>query len=185
LTPQRPSASTPTLTNKDMEKIRAIRESTCIHGCYYVDDPKECIPPEENGIPNCKREIELIIKALASREQDRVAAKTLNERLDAFRKEMFEKFLAVEHKHRGNSVTDDSVNWLHFDWSQIEAHFWEEIDEVKGAMRHGSSETQTKELVDVANMAFLLWWKEKQFIKSVADTTKGTATGASPQGAEG
>ena len=93
-------------------------------------------------------------------------AKTLNERLDAFRLEMLDKFKAVEHKHRGNSVTDESIDWLTFDWSQIEAHFWGEIDEVKGAMRHGSSELQTKELVDVANMAFLLWWKEKQFIKS-------------------
>jgi hypothetical protein len=62
------SAKAKELTNKDMERIRAIRESTCIHGCYYVDTPKECSPPEENGIPNCKREIELILEA-ASQEQ--------------------------------------------------------------------------------------------------------------------
>lgn len=92
-----------------------------------------------------------------------VKASVLNERLDRFRKAMFDKFVAVEHKHLGNSVTDDKVDWLTFDWSQIEAHFWEEISEVKLAMRHGSSRMQMKELVDVANMAFLLWWHEEQF----------------------
>jgi hypothetical protein len=74
----------PNLTNKDMEMIRAIRESTCIHGCYYTDDAKECIPPEENGIPNCKREIELILEALEATDAKRDArlATLLNDLLE-------------------------------------------------------------------------------------------------------
>ena len=47
----------------------------------------------------------------------------LNERLDAFRAEMFAKFVAVEHKHRGSSVVDDNVDWQEFDWDAIEQHF--------------------------------------------------------------
>lgn len=61
----------PKLTDEDMKRIRRIRENTCIHGCYYADTPDECVPAEENGIPNCKREIELILRALESRKPER------------------------------------------------------------------------------------------------------------------
>lgn len=90
----------------------------------------------------------------------------LLDRLAQFQKEQMARFIAVEHKHQRNSITDDNVDWRKFDWRAIEEHFWQEVDELKGAFRHGSSQTQVKELVDVANLAFLLWWHESLFVKS-------------------
>ncbi|KKR01662.1 MAG: hypothetical protein UT24_C0003G0069 [Candidatus Woesebacteria bacterium GW2011_GWB1_39_12] len=96
----------------------------------------------------------------------------LNEQLDAFRAEMFAKFKAVEHKHRGASVTDDNIDWLTFDWEQIEQHFIEEfaeyfnltkdeIDQLIGLIYRSENYNdprKTKEAVDAANMSFLMWW---------------------------
>lgn len=96
----------------------------------------------------------------------------LNERLDAFRAEMFAKFKAVEHKHRDGSVTDDKVDWLNFDWGSIRDHFIAEFAEyfnltaaetqqLYGLVytRENKLEVENpKEAVDVANLAFLMWW---------------------------
>jgi len=96
----------------------------------------------------------------------------LNERLDAFRAEMFAKFKRVEHKHRGASVTDDNVDWTSFDWEQIEEHFIKEIaeyfsltkaetDQLFGLIwraENRNDQRSPKEAVDVANVAFLMWW---------------------------
>ena len=89
-----------------------------------------------------------------------VKGKVLRARLERFSDEMFKKFLAVEYKHRKNSVTDDATDWFTFDWDAIEEHFWEEVSEVNDTLKnpHASDEIRAKELVDVANMAFLLWW---------------------------
>ena len=75
---------------------------------------------------------------------------------------MLAKFYAVEHKHKGDSVTDDSKDWLHFDWQGNDAHFWSEIDELTEASNQGDRIQATKELIDIANMAFLLWWRGSQ-----------------------
>ena len=119
----------------------------------------------------------------------RLEAKVLNSRLDLFRQEMMDKFRAVEHKHRDGSVTDDSLDWLTFDWPAIEAHFVDEFceffalesDDIRSLMRaiqdkkdfylwgnmdRGRAGTvaepdRAKEAVDVANMAFLMWFKAK------------------------
>lgn len=117
-------------------------------------------------------------------------SKKLNQNLDEFRAEMFAKFKAVEHKHKGNSVTDDKVNWLAFDWKAIEAHFidefceffaleaedrkalmkmiqqkkdfyiWANTPEDRGRAGVVAEPDREKEAVDVANMAFLMWWRE-------------------------
>ena len=92
-----------------------------------------------------------------------IPSQNLNERLDAFRAEMFAKFKRVEHKHRGNSVTDDEVDWLTFDWEKIRDHFWEEVEELR------KSPTDDKECVDIANMAFLLWWFNIQNNEAVSE----------------
>lgn len=99
----------------------------------------------------------------------------LNERLDAFRAEMFAKFIMVEHKHRVNSVTDDKADWLTFDWEAIEQHFIvefaeyfnltkEETDQLIGLIYRAENyhdQRKPKEAVDTANMAFLMWWHEE------------------------
>jgi hypothetical protein len=82
----------------------------------------------------------------------------LNERLDAFRTAMFDKFKQAEHKHRGESVMDDKIDWMSFNWRAINSHFWEEVRELQAAISNGDGNSVKDELVDVANMAFLLWW---------------------------
>ena len=105
---------------------------------------------------------------------EKISSLNLNERLDAFRAEMFAKFKRVEHKHRDNSVTDDSIDWMTFNWDQIEQHLIEEfgeyfnltkqeIDQLLGLIyrsenRHDSH--SEKEAIDLGNMAFLMWWHE-------------------------
>lgn len=79
-------------------------------------------------------------------------AEILKGRLSDFSNEMLTKFRAVERKHQYDSVTDDAVNWARLDWESIEKHFWREVKEVRAKRRRG------KEYVDVANMAFLMWW---------------------------
>ncbi len=106
----------------------------------------------------------------------RVASSNLNECLDTFRAEMFAKFKAVEYKHRGQSVTDDKIDWMSFDWDGIEAHFIEEFAEYFNLTKEETDQLigliyrsenyhdprKPKEAVDTANMAFLMWWFETQ-----------------------
>ena len=78
--------------------------------------------------------------------------KVLRRRLADFKEEMIRAFIGAEYKHKEESVTDDEFDWRNFDWVAIEEHFWKEIDELK------ENPGSPKELVDIANMAFLLWW---------------------------
>lgn len=111
-----------------------------------------------------------------SGQEGQVSSLNVNERLDTFRAEMFAKFKAVEHKHRRESVTDDRVDWLAFDWAAIESHFIEEFAEYFNLTQGETNQlyglvytrknkldpNSAKEAVDVANMAFLLWWRRSQ-----------------------
>ena len=109
-------------------------------------------------------------------KKEQVSSLNLNERLDAFRAEMFAKFKRVEFKHRGNSVTDDNVDWMTFDWDKIENHFIEEIAEFFNLTKEETDQLfgliyraqnrhdlqSAKEAIDIGNMAFLLWWRLEQ-----------------------
>jgi len=95
------------LTNEDMKRIRSIRESTCIHACYYEDDPKECDPPQENGIPNCKREMELILNEFAaSQEQGQDAVAKL-------RRGINELYDEIKMTMEANRKLGDPVNGIY------------------------------------------------------------------------
>ena len=87
--------------------------------------------------------------------------KILDKRLYAFREVMLNKFIEVEYKHPHNSVTNDNVDWNNFDWNAITNHYFEEIEEVKQMHlenRIRATPINPKEYIDVANMAFLLYW---------------------------
>ena len=79
--------------------------------------------------------------------------------LDIFKAEMLDKFKARADKHGERSVTVAGSNHLHEDgvteglWS----HFYSEVDEFR---RADHTQDEMAEAVDVANMAFLIWWKD-------------------------
>ena len=118
-----------------------------------------------------------------------VPTETLEQRLDVFKAVMLDKFKQVEHKHRGNSVTDPNVDWLTFNWEQIETHFVDEFCEYFGLFEEERKKiwkviranrefrafqgdrgragplwepNEEEEAIDVANMAFLMWWRALQ-----------------------
>ena len=68
---------------------------------------------------------------------------------------MLTKMQLRASKYKETSVTNDVFDWEHFDTRKVWAHFEQELVELK------MSQTQDgggrKELVDVANMAFILW----------------------------
>ena len=80
----------------------------------------------------------------------------MTKRLNQFKHEMYDKFVEVDGKHQGESVLDDNIDWDSFNWNAIESHFWEEVEELR------QSNHDSKECIDVANMAFLLWWRYNQ-----------------------
>lgn len=95
-----------------MAKIRKIREDTCIHACYYTDDSKECIPPEENGVPNCKREIERILEIFEAKPADGAlrAMEGLKAKIEARIKDCEE---AVEDGQGEWGYWIDALRWVY------------------------------------------------------------------------
>jgi predicted house-cleaning noncanonical NTP pyrophosphatase (MazG superfamily) len=59
-------------------------------------------------------------------------------------------FIDHEHKHPKDSVTDDNTDWAKFDLKALEEHLWEE-------MREYDNNNKLDDLVDLANMAFLVY----------------------------
>ena len=106
--------------------------------------------------PLMKKALEELISGKTTGLRMKIESSNLKAFLKEFQEAQFAKFKSVEHKHRGNSVTDDEVDWMTFDWAAIENHFWEEVEEYRIA----NPDDRHKELIDVANMAFLLWVKE-------------------------
>lgn len=76
--------------------------------------------------------------------------------LNEFNRAQIAKFIAVEHKHPNDSVTTD--DWSKWDWDSIRKHFLDEIKELLEAPH------DPKELIDIGNIAFLLWCFEARRI---------------------
>lgn len=75
----------------------------------------------------------------------------IHEALAAFEAAMLAKFAAVDHKHGKPSIFEVATG-AGFDRASLVAHLQNEIVEWLHAPE------SVTELVDVANMAFLLWW---------------------------
>ena len=79
---------------------------------------------------------------------------TFDQAVDAFVAEMKAKFWARDEKHGEQSIVRlDSAAAAKM--KGLVAHFWSEVIELRAA------QNDTTELVDVANMCFARWWKEK------------------------
>jgi hypothetical protein len=79
--------------------------------------------------------------------------------LDIFKAAMLDKFQLRADKHGDRSVTVAGSKHLHEDYVSegLWAHFYAEVDEFR---RADHTEAEMGEAVDVANMAFLIWWKD-------------------------
>lgn len=77
--------------------------------------------------------------------------KKLESRLSDFSSEQLRKFQAIAYKHPKDSVTDDELDWSTMPMDSLLAHMKSEIEE------WGARPGDETELVDIANMAFLLW----------------------------
>lgn len=62
------------------------------------------------------------------------------------------KFLKRQDRNKGANVCDDSLDWTTINWEAVEAHFLREIKEFIKAP------SDPDELIDIANMSFLLWF---------------------------
>ena len=87
-------------------------------------------------------------------------ASALESALDAFKTKMLEKFRARAVKHGDRSVTIAGATYLHDDGviRGLWRHFGAEVDKFRRADR--DTQNEMDEAVDVANMAFLIWWKD-------------------------
>ena len=84
----------------------------------------------------------------------------LAEAATAFRSEMLEKFYARHAKNAANggkSVVDTPITEI--DVKDLRVHFYDEVAEFENALE-GAEERD--EAVDVANMAFLIWWHSQE-----------------------
>ena len=84
----------------------------------------------------------------------------LEQALDIFKAAMLEKFHQRADKHGERSVTVSGSKHLHEPGVQegLWKHFMLEVDEFNDA-EYGTEEME--EAVDVANMAFLIWWENR------------------------
>ena len=91
--------------------------------------------------------------------------KKLENRLTQFSLEQLRKFIEREQIHARDSVTKDEIDWSTFDKQKLYKHFLQEISEFVGEPAHYTykrsldydSYRNRKELIDIANLAFLLW----------------------------
>jgi hypothetical protein len=79
--------------------------------------------------------------------------------LDRFRASMLAKFEARDVKQGERSVTrvGNALLQEHGVYEDLWQHFYEEVAEFQLAER---AEEKVGEAVDVANMAFLIWWRD-------------------------
>ena len=84
----------------------------------------------------------------------------LEQALSDFRSQMLAKFQVRAERHPGRSVTEVGRRLLDEDgvYEGLWQHFEEEVQEMRDA-DHINEEM--KEAVDVANMAFLIWWRDR------------------------
>jgi hypothetical protein len=59
-------------------------------------------------------------------------------------------FITHSPKHPNDDVVDDGVDWAKFNLKELEAHLWDEI-------REYDNNNKLDDLVDLANMAFLVY----------------------------
>ena len=85
----------------------------------------------------------------------------IREALEDFAVEMLTKFLQRSGLHENDAtvVTSGAI----FDRASMVKHFYEELLELTET-DEGTSDQQG-ELIDVANMCFLLWWNTKDSIE--------------------
>ncbi len=85
---------------------------------------------------------------------------TLEQALDSFRAAMLAKFQKRADKHGARSVTVAGDKHLHEDgvYEGLWHHFDDEVQEMRRAEH---TEDEMGEAVDVANMAFLIWWRDR------------------------
>ena len=77
-------------------------------------------------------------------------AENLHRYLKFFNDYQLLAFYEHEHLHPTDSVTNDTINWAKFDLKELEAHLWDEI-------REYDNNNKLDDLVDLANMAFLVY----------------------------
>ena len=86
----------------------------------------------------------------------------LEEALDQFKAQMLDKFYARAEKHGDRSITilgsDAFIDEGTGDgtWAQLWSHFNQEVGEIRATLPE--SQEESAEAIDVANMAFLIWW---------------------------
>ena len=84
----------------------------------------------------------------------------LEDALEDFKRAMQAKFEAVAYKHPDRSVTTVGNRLL--DQEGVYEGLWEHFDsEVREFHEATHRDDQMAEAVDVANMAFLIWWRDR------------------------
>ena len=68
-----------------------------------------------------------------------------------FLKEMKANYMRKASLHSGDS------HWRNCPYSFLEEHFWSEVSELNQALMEGKTREVLHELVDVANMAMMIW----------------------------
>ena len=71
--------------------------------------------------------------------------------LDEFNKAQLEKFIKRQDRNKGFNVCDNNLDWTTINWDHVRNHFLGELKEIIEAPH------DPKELIDIGNMAFLLW----------------------------
>ncbi len=84
----------------------------------------------------------------------------LEQALQCFSTDMLAKFQARADRHPGRSVTEVGRTLLDEPgvYEGLWKHFEDEVQEMREA---GHTQDEMGEAIDVANMAFLIWWRDR------------------------
>lgn len=75
--------------------------------------------------------------------------------LGEFREAQLMKFLKRQDRNKDANVCDDSLDWTKINWAHVQEHFMKELRELQKAPN------DPDELIDIADMAFLLWVQKR------------------------
>ncbi len=77
--------------------------------------------------------------------------------MSQFKEAQLMKFIKRQDRNKGFNVCDDNLDWDTINWDHVRNHFMSELKELKEAPN------DPDELIDIANMAFLLWCEKKMY----------------------
>lgn len=89
------------------------------------------------------------------------ASKRFQSEIQVFVEEMVAKFVKRAAKHPEDNILAADVNVDNWDQKFIEDHLLAEVEEYLTQHGEGDSGERRKELIDIANMAFVLWFKAR------------------------